>query len=179
MRTGLISRNSTVSAILVPSQKDGSYGTGNCLLCVCPVKGLIITVNTREHLSCRSAQFRQNLWLLPNYHLHVFELPSQSYGFKALFLQLQGNREVQTCDAHKPHQHSQLETGLGLARAAWEVTAATQLMPQTIHTLVDRGNTQIIHQEIEIIVSMRSGGEIKYYKGSSAIETVFKCCYYA
>lgn len=67
---------------------------------------------------------------------------------------------------------------MGLARTAWEATAVTQLTPQTIPTLVDRRNPQRTHQEMEITVSEIWGGKIKYSKGCSAIESVFKCSYY-
>lgn len=52
-----------------------------------------------------------------------------------------------------------METALGLARTAWEATAVTQLTPQIIPTLVDRRNPQRTHQEMEITVSLRSGGK--------------------
>lgn len=46
---------------------------------------LIITMNIREHLSYKSAQFRYNLCLLSKYHLHLFKFPSQSNVFKTCF----------------------------------------------------------------------------------------------
>lgn len=84
--------------------------------------------------------------------------PHNPIYLRLLFMQLRGNRLMQTCDQHKPYQQSHQETNLDSERTAREVTALMQLTLQNIHALVNTRNPQTTppNTGMETVLSLRS-----------------------